>query len=189
MYLRLNRALCASTALATGLLLATAALAQGRVCLASGGGDPLACLHAALTGFAQAQLPFEAARTRLELAAALAAVSRNRRAVARVTPVRVATSLRVSSALLRSKAQITASPRSSGNLLSKREAEVLELLGHGLSNPEISERLYISRKTVEHHVSNVLAKLGLRSRTEAASFATRASQRNQDADLGSSPVR
>ena len=53
---------------------------------------------------------------------------------------------------------------------------MLELLGHGLSNPEISDRLYISRKTVEHHVGNILAKLGLRSRAEAAAYATRTKQ-------------
>ncbi len=49
----------------------------------------------------------------------------------------------------------------------------LDLLGHGCSNPEIGERLYISRKTVEHHVGNILAKLGLRSRAEAAAYVSR----------------
>ena len=49
--------------------------------------------------------------------------------------------------------------------------EVLELLAHGLSNPEIADRLYISRSTVKAHVSNILSKLGVASRTEAISLA------------------
>jgi DNA-binding CsgD family transcriptional regulator len=56
-------------------------------------------------------------------------------------------------------------------LLSQREAEVLALLAHGLSNREIATRLVISAKTVEHHVSQILSKLGLRSRAEAAAYA------------------
>ncbi len=52
--------------------------------------------------------------------------------------------------------------------LSEREREVAELVALGASNPEIASRLFLSRKTVEHHVSNALAKLGLHSRAELA---------------------
>src|SRR5262249_5812189 len=51
--------------------------------------------------------------------------------------------------------------------LTNRQIEVLRLLADGLSNPEIAERLSTTPKTVEHHVSAVLAKLHARSRTEA----------------------
>jgi DNA-binding NarL/FixJ family response regulator len=47
---------------------------------------------------------------------------------------------------------------------------VLDLVRRGLTNAQIGERLYISPKTAEHHVSSVLGKLGVRSRAEAAAL-------------------
>jgi DNA-binding NarL/FixJ family response regulator len=57
--------------------------------------------------------------------------------------------------------------------LSKREVEVLRLLGEGLTNAEIAARLYISTRTVATHVGNIFAKLQLRNRAEAAAYAQR----------------
>jgi DNA-binding NarL/FixJ family response regulator len=54
------------------------------------------------------------------------------------------------------------------NSLSKREQEVFELLGQGMTNREIASALYISEVTVKVHVRHILKKLGVRSRTEAA---------------------
>jgi len=55
--------------------------------------------------------------------------------------------------------------------LTRREAEILELLSDGLRNAVIARRLFVSTKTVEHHVSAILAKLGVPSRAEAAAMA------------------
>jgi len=58
--------------------------------------------------------------------------------------------------------------------LSQREREVLELMADGLSNQQIAQRMGIGEKTVKTHVSNVLGKLSLEDRTQAAVFAWRA---------------
>ncbi len=57
--------------------------------------------------------------------------------------------------------------------LSDRELEVLKLVAEGLSNAEISGRLFISEKTTKSHVSNILSKLHLADRTQAAVYAWR----------------
>ena len=58
--------------------------------------------------------------------------------------------------------------------LTSREAEVLELVGEGLTNRQIAERLFISPKTASLHVSNILGKLRVSNRTQAAEVAHRA---------------
>jgi DNA-binding CsgD family transcriptional regulator len=143
---------------------------------------PAACAHleTALAAFAEAGIPYRAAQTRLLLARLL---GRSHREVAGAE-ARVAMSVfeelgasrdaNAAAALLRELGEKTArtGPKNAGRL-TRREQEVLALLGEGLSNPQIAGRLFLSRKTVEHHVAHILAKLGLRGRAEAAAFMTR----------------
>ncbi|TVT62959.1 response regulator transcription factor [Amycolatopsis cynarae] len=57
--------------------------------------------------------------------------------------------------------------------LTERERSVLELIGEGLSNREIAERLFLAEKTVKNYVTSVLAKLGMQRRTQAVAWVAR----------------
>lgn len=67
----------------------------------------------------------------------------------------------------------TTQPAAPGDDLTEREMEVLKCLVEGCSNPEIAEKLSISRSTVKTHVSHILEKLGASNRLEAVSLAIR----------------
>ena len=63
--------------------------------------------------------------------------------------------------------------------LTEQERNVFELIGEGRTNRQIAERLFLAEKTVKNYVSNLLAKLGMERRTEAAAYAARLSERKR----------
>lgn len=155
-----------------------AALATGRV-IASAGGDPLPELEAALDHLQASAMPLEAAQARLSIARALVAetpdvaASEARRALAVFERLGAISEADAASSLIRSLGGGGRTGPKGRTPLTQREAQVLELLGLGLSNDELAARLFISRRTAEHHVSSILAKLELKSRAEAAAYAVR----------------
>jgi DNA-binding NarL/FixJ family response regulator len=152
--------------------------ALGQVALARG--EPAAgMLQAAFDAQLELGMPYEAARTRLVLARSLganseAAIAEARGALAAFEQLGAARDADEAAELLR---KLGAPGRKTGPrkqaALSKREDEVLALLGEGLSNREIGARLFISAKTVEHHVGQILGKLDLKNRAAAAAYAVK----------------
>lgn len=164
---------------------ALALLSRGRV-QAAGGEDAVGTLRAALRELGEGERPLLRAQIHL----ALAEAERHTDAAAAITESRAAHAIfeRLGSrrdadrvaALLRSLGvSVRAGPASADaggepEVLSRRERDVLPLLAIGLSNAEIAGRLFVTPKTVEHHVTSILAKLGLRRRGEVAAWAHQA---------------
>ncbi len=71
------------------------------------------------------------------------------------------------------RGQVVTQDQKLAQQLTERERKVLALIAEGMTNREIGEQLYLSEKTVKHHVSDVLSKLGLARRAQAASFSVR----------------
>jgi DNA-binding CsgD family transcriptional regulator/tetratricopeptide (TPR) repeat protein len=135
-------------------------------------------LRAAALKLSEASMALPACRARMELARTLAntnrpvAISEARASLAAFERLGAIPDADSAAAFLRDLGVKGRTGPKNLELLTKRETEVLRLVSQGFSNGEIAERLFISVKTAGHHVSNILSKLGLRSRTEAAAFAS-----------------
>jgi DNA-binding NarL/FixJ family response regulator len=135
--------------------------------------EHIAVWQQAVDGFGYGHV-YEQARSRSRLAEVLRAAGQNAAAAAEAEQARrLARRLRAEPLLteLRRLAS-TPSDRATGEL-TPRERDVLALLVDGRTNRQVAHQLYISEKTVSVHVSNLLAKLGVRSRAEAAALARR----------------
>lgn len=146
------------------------ALAGYEEALAAAGGSPPRCCDAVLVAAYQGSAAAGAARCLAQLggvddARARLAVARSR--LGRWSGWRVA-----ELAVVARRLGETPGPAGNG-VLTAREREVAALLADGLTNSEIAHRLVISRKTVAVHVSHILAKLEMSSRTQVAAWVTR----------------
>jgi DNA-binding NarL/FixJ family response regulator len=141
-------------------------------------------LEDAIDVLAASPARYETGRARLELAGVLVAGGRLLEAQTQIEAALVAfrqlgadADVARAEAMLvrveRGAAQPTSTPEGPFGALSRRELEVLALVADGLTNAEIAARLVVSEHTVHRHVTNILGKLGLSSRTAAASLAGR----------------
>jgi DNA-binding CsgD family transcriptional regulator/tetratricopeptide (TPR) repeat protein len=155
-----------------------ALFASGKLLAASGESRAQEVLRAAALKLSEAGMALIACRARMEFARTLAhsdrplAISEARASLAAFERLGAVPDADSAAAFLRDLGVKGRTGPKNLELLTKRETEVLRLIAQGLSNGEVAERLFISIKTAGHHVSNILSKLGLRSRTEAAAFAS-----------------
>lgn len=154
-----------------GTMIAAAELVtRGKMHLASGQlGEAVTTLRRACAAWGEFDAPYEVAQARARLAEAYRALgdeeSANLEAEAAMT---IFTELGAERDLARLTPRVPAAPNS---IITEREREVLRLVTDGKTNKQIAEELFISRRTVDRHLSNILTKLGVTSRTAAAAQA------------------
>ena len=158
---------------------AMAELASGQVTAALGDTEARIHLERALDLFGRLDMPLQAGRSRMQIARLVGdeepevAIEEARVALDAFDAIGAVRDADLAAALLRELGGVGRAGPKGLSRLTKREREVLGLVGQGLTNAEIAARLFISTKTAGHHVSNVLSKLGVRNRSEAAAYAQR----------------
>jgi DNA-binding NarL/FixJ family response regulator len=161
----------------SALLLAQAELAEGQMRRASGDPQAREYFQAAIERLQAYEQSLLCSRAKLELARLLrdsdppAAITWARAALASFERLGANPDAGQAAHLLQ---QLGVARRGGPRLkspLTRRESEILALITQGLSNRGIADRLVLSAKTVEHHVGQILSKLGARSRAEAAAYA------------------
>jgi DNA-binding NarL/FixJ family response regulator len=155
------------------LLRAVAARATGAVLVAEGDlRAALAALRKAWAAWQELEAPYEAARVRVLVGLVCRALHDEDTAAMELDAARqVFAQLGAAPDLARVDAYSGGRPVAEASGLSPREVEVLRLVAAGKTNQGIATELFLSEKTVERHVSNILAKLGVGSRTGAAAYA------------------
>jgi DNA-binding CsgD family transcriptional regulator len=157
-----------------------AAASRARVEAARGDDTAITCYEEALAALTDAELRHELAIAQLELARLVVAEqpevahTHARVAFADFQEIGAPRDADQAAGLLRQLGERSGRswPRKVGEL-TERQTQVLALLAEGLTNAEIAERLYISPRTAEHHVSNILSQLELDNRAEATAYALR----------------
>ena len=136
-------------------------------------------LEDAVDRFQRIGAPFEASQARIELATSLAALGRTELAEREATTALdrlLELGAEAEAERARRLLELSIRGGDDGRRLpgiTRREREVLALLAEGLTNRQIAERLVVSEHTVHRHVTNILRKLDLSSRTAAAAYAVR----------------
>ncbi len=194
----------ASSASDAGLAMPTCAAHRAAAALLMATGEPGAAVDSARTAVRAAQesgAPIEAARARMVVGQALAACGRRAEAV---TSFELAREAFESCGARRFSAQVAKELRGLGvrtggdrgargsvgtRSLSAREHEVAELVGDGLTNPQIAQRLFLSPRTVESHLSRIFAKLGAKTRADVAVAIRRDRILTRSASLSELPDR